>query len=189
MNTRLPLMFLVTSGCLVSQPGMIGPRYDSGGQLIRPEGYREWTFVGSNLGMGYEGSENSPAPVPPAARFHNIYVQPEAYRHFAAKGVFPDKTILVMEVLSAGSTGSINRQGRFADRRIGIEAAVKDVERHPEKWAYYSFIGSGETQLTRARPFPKAACWQCHNEHAAVDNVFVQFYPVLRDVWRSRRTK
>ena len=28
---------------------------------------------------------------------------------------------------------------------------------------------------------PAASCFKCHSEHAAVDNVFLQFYPVLRD--------
>ncbi len=53
--------------------------------------------------------------------------------------------------------------------------AVKDSERFEETWGYVSF-GDGET----AAPFPKEQCYDCHAEHAATDNVFTQFYPILR---------
>ncbi len=114
-------------------------------------------------------------------KFTNIYIQPESYRQFATTGKFPDKTVLVMEVRSPGSRASINKQGKFADHFIGIEAAVKDETRFAEKWAYFNFIGPRGEALPQARPFPKQACWKCHHEHGAVDNVFVQFYPVLRE--------
>ena len=180
MGARI-LFFLLIAGALAAQEKMIQPRFADGNQLLRPEGYREWMFAGASIGMGYSKSESSPSNLPEAARFHNIYIQPEAYRHFKARGTFPDKTILVMEVLSAGSNASINRQGRFQDRFLGVEAAVKDEMRFPEKWAYFNFAGKDGKLLSQAKPFPKPACWQCHNEHGAADNVFVQFYPVLRE--------
>ena len=34
--------------------------------------------------------------------FHNVYINPEAYAHFAATKEFPDPTILVMEVFVPG---------------------------------------------------------------------------------------
>lgn len=70
---------------------------------------------------------------------------------------------------------------------IGIEAAVKDTRRFPEKWAYSGFIGENGKALPEAAAFPKEACWNCHDEHGAVDNVFVQFYPALR-VARAKKT-
>ncbi len=181
MASRIICALLVLGAALFSQgrtaqPRMAQPRYAGRNQLLRPEGYREWMFVGANLGMGYsEGQSARPAS------FHNIYIQPEAYRQFKETGTFPDKTMLVMEVVSAGSNASINRRGQFQDRFLGIEAAVKDEGRFPEKWAYFNFIGQDGRALAQARPFPKDACWKCHNEHGAADNVFVQFYPVLRD--------
>jgi len=178
---RVWVLLVLAVGTLGSQKQMFQPRYVEDGELVRPEGYREWVFVGASLGMGYEQSRSSPAEVPHSARFHNIYIQPEAYRRFAATGEFPDKTVLVMEVLTAGSNASINRQGRFEDRAVGIEAAVKDTVRFPEKWSYYSFIGPGDRPLAKAKPFDKDRCWSCHRQHGAVDNVFVQFYPVLRE--------
>jgi hypothetical protein len=181
MASRILALALLAAAMLGSEERMFQPRFAEGNQLMRPEGFREWMFVGSNLNMGYtEGS------APKESRFHNIYVQREAYREFAATGTFPDKTVLVMEVIAAGSNASINKKGQFEDKALGIEVALKDEKRFPEKWAYFNFIGSGGAPLAQAKAFAKEACWKCHNEHAAVDNVFVQFYPVLRDAKPSR---
>jgi hypothetical protein len=149
------------------------PRFTAGNELIRPEGYREWIFVGASLGMSYEEK-------PKEARFHNIYLHPAAYREYKKTGRFPERTILVGETLTAASQASINRQGQFEDRFVGLEAAVKDSTRFPESWAYFSFTRRGQPLAATTKAFPKKDCWNCHREHAATDNVFTQFYPVLR---------
>ncbi len=132
--------------------------------------------------MSYVGARSSAGEPPRDPRFHNIRVQPEAYRHFARTGALPDKTIFVMEVLSTVGSASINKQGRFAERSIGIEAAVEDIGRFPEEWSYYSFIGPGDRALTKAKRFAEEMCGCCHRLHGAVYNAFVHFYPVLREV-------
>jgi hypothetical protein len=163
--------------------GMPEPRYTQAGELLRPEGYREWMFVGASLGMGYkEGESKSPM-------FHNIFIQREAYEHFVKTGKFPDKTMLVMEKVEAATDESINKRGRFGRSFAGIEAAVKDVSRFAGTWAYFHFIGEGGEALPKAKAFPKESCWNCHNEHGAVDNVFVQFYPVLKEHVRRAAAK
>ena len=151
------------------------PRFTENKELVRPQGYREWVFVGSSLGMSYQ--EGQPKREP---KFHNIYLKPAAYQHFQKTGGFPEGPILVMDGADAASQSSINRHGQFQDRFIGIEAAVKDSTRFPEKWAYFSFIGEDGAPKKTAKAFPQDACWSCHNEHGATDNVFTQFYPVLR---------
>ncbi len=133
-------------------------------------------FAGANYGMGY--SEETGAPR--KKTFHNIFIQPEAYKAFVKTGVFPEKTMLVMEVVEPGTNASINKQGIFQDKFVGIEVALKDSSRFPEKWAYFAMF-KGDKQLTQAKAFAKDACWKCHNEHGAADNVFVQFYPALRE--------
>ena len=104
---------------------------------------------------------------------------------FARGEGFLRGTVLVLELVSAGSQASINPAGHFEDRILGIEAALKDEKRFPEKWAYFSFIGPDGKPLAQARPFPKTMCWSCHHEHGAMDNVFVQFYPLLREASQS----
>ena len=176
MAIRILTLTLLLTALLVSEERMFQPRFSGGNQLVRPEGYREWMFVGSNLNMGYsEGGESK------ESRFHNIYIQREAYREYAVTGKFPDKTMLVMEVIAAGTNASINKKGQFADKSVGIEVALKDEQRFAEKWAYFNFIGKGGAALPEAKAFAKEACWKCHNEHGAADNVFVQFYSVLRE--------
>jgi hypothetical protein len=182
MASRLVALIFALAAVAGSQQSMFEPRFSDGNQLVRPEGYREWMFVGSNLNMGYtEGAEP-----PKESRFHNIYIQREAYREYAATGKFPDKTVLVMEVIAAGTNASINKRGQFEDKHLGIEVALKDEKRFPEKWAYFNFIGAGGAPLAQSKAFAKDACWKCHNEHAASDNVFVQFYPVLREAKPAR---
>jgi len=178
--SSLALAFWLAAAAPGAEEKMAEPQYSADGQMLHPSGYREWIFVGSSLGMGYtEGAPKGPAT------FHNIYLQPQAYRSYAATGKFPDKTMLVMEVLTPGTNASINKQGQFEDQFIGIEVAVKDESRWAEKWAYINFIGRNRVPLAQSAPFKKEQCWNCHNEHGAADNVFVQFYPVLREARRQ----
>ena len=137
---------------------MVRPKWSEGNQLARPEGYRDWMFAGSNFGMGYvEGQPTSDAK---AKTFHNIFIQREAYREFAKSGQFPDGTMLVMEVVKPASNAPPNKQGVYQDRFVGIEVAVKDSKRFPEKWAYFKLFGSDEKPLDQAKAFPKNSCWR-----------------------------
>jgi hypothetical protein len=57
---------------------------------------------------------------------------------------------------------------------------VKDRERFDTGWAYFDF---GKDAL-RAVAFPRERCHDCHAAHGQADNVFVQFYPLLRQARR-----
>ena len=177
-SAAITLLILSAAALSAAEPNMAQPKYTADNQLIRPTGYREWIFVGSSLGMGYQQAKQPATDRP--QQFHNVYIQPEAYRAYVATGKFPDKTMLVMEVVSSGTNASINKQGKFEDKFVGIEMAVKDESKVPEKWAYYDFITPDGKGRSEAKAFAKEACWSCHNQHAQADNVFVQFYPVLR---------
>ncbi len=155
---------------------MVKPSYTADGALNLPTEYREWVFVGASLGLSYNEEIKSEGP----GRFHHIYMQPEAYRQYRDEGTFPEKTMLVMENYSAGSKLNPNLHGHFEDERVGLEVALKDSEQFEDGWAYFNFSG-GKALRPTATAFPKAACYDCHAEHAADDNVFVQFYPVLRE--------
>ena len=152
-----------------SSPPM--PRY-AGQNLIRPENYREWIFLSSGLGMNY-----NPAPGN-HEMFTNVFVPQWAYRQFLASGNWPDKTTFVVEDRESQSKGSINKTGHFQTDLMGMGVEVKDETRFPEKWAYFNFKADTKT----AEANPKAACWQCHEDHAAVEHSFVQFYPTLKEV-------
>ena len=112
--------------------------------------------------------------------FHNVYIQREAFDHYMETGEFPEKTILAMENFSPGSKVSINQKGYFEDKLVGFEVALKDHDQFEEGWAYFNFTQRGGDLKATAKAFPKAACYSCHDQHAANDNVFTQFYPILR---------
>jgi hypothetical protein len=150
------------------------PAYDAKGALRRPEGYQEWTFVGASLGLSYAEGAAEDGP----GEFHHVYLRPSSYAEFRRTGAFPEGTVLVLEVHEAAQKVAPSRHGLFEGRRVAVEAAVKDSARVPEGWAYYSF---GDGSQATATAFPRGACFECHRQHAARDNVFVQFYPVLRD--------
>ena len=162
---------------------MVQPRYSEGKELMLPEGYRTWVFVGASIGLSYSEPTRADGAGGPGA-FHHVYVQPEAYAHFKRTGQFPEKTILVMEVHRADQKVSINKGGYFEGDRVAVEVALKDKEKFDEGWAYFDFA-NGSKKTSKA--FPKASCFSCHKEHGADDNVFTQFYPVLREAKKISR--
>src|SRR5271168_3934315 len=151
------------------------PQYTADGRLLYPESYREWVYLSSGLGMTYKGPGGDDDPM-----FTNVFVSPDAYRHFAATGKWPDKTMFVVEERGSARKGSINKGGHYQAELMGLGVEVKDEARFPEKWAYFSFGPRGDAVKAR----PKDNCWQCHEDHAAVEHSFVQFYPTLQPIAR-----
>lgn len=147
------------------------PQY-ANGKLVRPEGYREWVYLSSGLGMSYSATANE------NPQFTNVFVPQWAYRQFVADGKWPEKTMFVLEDRSSETKGSINKGGRFQTDLDGLAVEVKDQAEFRDKWAYFSF--SGEAQEAAAKP--KQSCWECHDSNAAVEHSFVQFYPTLKPV-------
>lgn len=144
----------------------------SGDKLQRPEGYREWVYLSSGLGMNYNPTPGS------HEMFTNVFVPQWAYKAFVAGGKWPDKTVFVLEERDQQTKGSINRTGHFQTDLMGLAVEVKDETRFPDRWAYFGFGGDDKA----ATASPKAACWQCHEDHAAVEHSFVQFYPTLKPI-------
>lgn len=154
--------------------------YTSDAQLKFPEHYREWVYLSSGFDMSY----NPSAMQMRGHVFDNVFANPEAYRSFMQTGTWPDKTMLVLEVRTAEGRGSINKSGNFQSGVMGVEVHVKDEARFPGKWAFFGFE-NGKT----AKMIPASAdCYSCHAAHAAVDTTFVQFYPTLLQIAKSRGT-
>jgi len=157
-----------------------GPRFNDKGELLFPANYREWIFLSSGLGMNYGPLA---AKAEDAPQFDNVFVTPAAYKSFLETGRWPDQTMLLIEVRSSETKGSINKAGHFQSGLVGIEAEVKDERRFSGKWAFFS-LGPGEA-AGRQRPATDS-CYSCHAEHGAVDNTFVQFYPTLVSVAKQK---
>ncbi len=149
------------------------PQY-AGTKLLRPESYREWIYLSSGLGMEYNAAAGGPE------NFTNVFVPQWAYRGFLATGRWPDKSMFVLEERASQTKGSINKTGHFQRDLKGLAVEVKDEARFANKWAYFSF--GGDTKTAEAMTGPTDVCWQCHDENAAVEHTFVQFYPTLKPV-------
>jgi Cytochrome P460 len=60
-----------------------------------------------------------------------------------------------------------------------LEVHVKDTKRFQGDWAFFSFSEGPAA----AKMIPTSAdCYSCHQQHAAVDTTFVQFYPTLLSI-------
>ncbi len=156
------------------------PQFTKDGRLMRPENYREWIFLSSGVGMTYGPPTHEDNP-----RFDNVFVSPTAYRAFLATGVWPEKTMFILEVRDSSSKGSINQAGHFQAGIAHMSAEVKDSSRFKDKWEYFTLPASGEPGQALPR---SAGCYACHSQHAAVENTFVQFYPTLAPVAKSKGT-
>ncbi len=157
-----------------------GPSYTKDGDMLPPTNYRQWTYLTSGLGMSYTAGPND------VVMFDNVFVNPDAYRSFVATGIWPDKTMLVLETREAKSKGSINQQGHFQGTQLmGLEVHVKDETRFPGKWAFFAF----DSPEKNGSLIPQGApCYTCHAAHGAVDTTFMQFYPTLLPIAELKKT-
>ncbi len=153
--------------------------YTADGQLKFPEDYREWVFLSSGLDMSY----NPKATTPTHSMFNNVFVNPTAYRAYLKTGTWPEGTMFMLENRGAEGNHSINVRGQTQSTDVmGTEMHVKDSAHGG--WAFYAFDGKGT-----AKAIPHAAtCYSCHEQHAAVDTTFVQFYPTLIGVAKDKGT-
>jgi Cytochrome P460 len=191
------LTVLTGQGPPAGDSGM-APKYTKDGELILPVGYREWVFCGADLGLAYAADptttprEKARVKDDVAGPFHNIYINRAAYEAYAKSKTktFPDKTVLVMELFESEQKEPMHivSHGRYEAKRVGLEVAVKNTQRpdgSKTDWAYYIFTDATAPTappLLAAKAQPDSDCYNCHRKHADVDNVWVQFYPTLRDL-------
>lgn len=159
------------------------PVYTPDGKLVFPANYRQWIYLTTGVDMDYNPNVEMQAG---HSMFDNVFVNPEAYEAFGATGTWPNKTILVLEQRMAASKGSINKSGKYQTADVMERAIhVKDESRFPGGWAFFGY-GS---DLKPAQQIPtQIPCYSCHQQHAAVDTTFVQFYPTLLGIAKAKHT-
>ena len=141
-------------------------KFNDDGAMLRPEGYREWVYVGTPLTPNDMNNGNAPFP-----EFHNVYINPEAWAAYKRSGKFPEGTALVKELVSVGSKQAVSGKGYFMGDFIGLEVTIKSKQRFPDEpgnWAYFSF-GHAYPLADTATAFPTQACNSCHANSAADD--------------------
>jgi hypothetical protein len=148
------------------------PQYDADGKLIFPADYREWVFLSSGLDMSYSPK----APADGSHMFNNVFVPRAAYESFLKNGVWPDKTVLLLENRGGATNLSILKHGQIQTGDImGLEVHVKDAK-FKGGWAFFSYDDDKKPAQEIAHT---ASCYSCHEAHGAADTTFVQFYPTL----------
>ena len=188
VTQHLHSFLLLTSMSLVgssfySADAMAGKsfaKFDNQDQLARPEGYREWIYIGAPLTPN--DMNNGKAAFP---EFHNVYIDPVSWEHWKKTGEFRDGTMIIKELVSVGTKSSSSGKGYFMGEYIGLEAVVKDKSRFPvsdQHWGFFRFTTDDHKKLlTTSQVMKSEACAACHKANAQQDAIFTQHYPVLRE--------
>src|SRR2546422_8794771 len=143
------------------------PRFAQSGQLVKPVGWEAWVMVGSSTGLSYAAAPPPAAGAAPGM-FHNVYVQPWAYREFVRTGAFPERSMFVLSFYEASRKSAPARVGFYeGDRMPGIEVHLKQRGIDKTGWGFFGF-GDGaaparseehtsETPVTATSRMPSSA--------------------------------
>ncbi len=145
--------------------------FDGADTLLRPDGYREWVFIGTALD-NHDGAPQS---------FGSVYMNRAAYKEYARTGKFPEGTTLVRESAKP-RFGNVAGAGiSFAGSPASLQVSVKDASRFEGGWGFFNFNGENGALPAKAQALPDSAgCRSCHKTCAETDQVFTQFYPILK---------
>lgn len=156
-------------------------QFDAKGNLVFPADYRHWTYLSSGLGMSYNAVANAQAN----PSFDSVFVDPASELAFRNTGHWPEGTVMVLEIRGSNSKGSINLHGSYqAGAPLALEIHVRDSQRFKDGWGFFAVDAKQATSLI---PYG-ATCYSCHQQHAAVDTTFVQFYPTLLPIATAKGT-
>ena len=173
----------------MASDGIAQATFTAENEAVLPTGYRQWVFVGAPLTPNALNGGEAPFP-----EYHNVYVEPSAFKHYAETGEWPEGTQIVKELTTiyqndndpeTGASAEVSGMGYQQGEFNGLELTVKDSSRFgdmPGGWAYFSFGHHAPPYAEMAAAFPAESCNACHEANAGDDFVFTQFYPVLRAV-------
>src|SRR5215468_1226169 len=93
-----------------SMPKSEKPRFTTEGKLIPPgaDVYREWIFVGTPITPNDLNEGQAAFP-----EFHNVYINPSAWRDWKRSGTYPEGTVMVKELASVGAKSAPSGNGYF----------------------------------------------------------------------------
>jgi Cytochrome P460 len=158
------------------------PQYDASGDLILPQNFHEWIYVGSPLTPNALNGGHAGFP-----EYHNVYIEPCSYEMYKKTYVFPEGTIFFKELQLTlpgenpdGSRTEPSGRGYFPGPFNGADVTVKDSTRYADTggWGYYNF-NHHEPKAPTAKLKAKDECAFCHIASAKKDEVWTQFYRLL----------
>lgn len=157
--------------------------FNDKGELLKPEGYRKWVFIGAPITP--HGLNNNKANFP---EFHHVYVNKDAFDIYERTGKFPEGTVITKELALTkkgkhkdGSHDAPSGRGYFASKFNGMDVMVKDSKRFKKDsgWGFFNFGHHAPPYKKTAKAAPSSSCGGCHTANAKKDMVFTQFYPIL----------
>lgn len=165
----------------------IKPQWNKKGELIRPKNFRStWVFLGAPFTPNSLNDGKAGFP-----EFHNVYVQPSAFKAYRKTGKWPEGTMMLKELQLVddpkgdekdGSRYEPSGRGFFPGPVNGMDVSVKDSSRFKESqnWGYFNFGHHAPPYAKTAKAAPVSACAQCHIDNASEDMVYIEMYkPIL----------
>jgi hypothetical protein len=146
------------------------PTFDKDGKIFIPENMDRWPTVGTTYALQYEGDGGT--------TLNTVRLDPESYDAYVKTGKYPVGAIMQLEVRRPVEEVAPAKGGKTQGAVIGRSLHVKDEKAGPGTWTFYGYGAGAKT----GNPVPRTqACYTCHDEHAADDTTFTQFYPALTD--------
>ncbi|WP_245474867.1 cytochrome P460 family protein [Bradyrhizobium sp. Leo121] len=140
------------------------PEYTASGDLILPENFNEWVFVGSPVTPNALNGGKANFP-----EFHNVYIKPGSYEIYKKTGEFPEGTIFFKELqltLPAenpdGSRTEASRRGFFPGKLNGADVSVRIASATTTLEA-----GVTITSITTSRRLRQPSCGRSPNARSA----------------------
>ena len=143
-------------------------RLGNNDELLLPANYRNWVTM---------------SPTTPGLPAHQhkhlagkLYVEPTSYAQFRKTGVWPNRTVIVLEL----RTGKPVPKGGCDV--MGLEAAVKDDSHFPDAWSYYGIVYDRPAEAGGA----KLAAADCTDCDQPLDTMLAMAFPTLRAVINAK---
>jgi hypothetical protein len=165
---------LITAAAAVA---WAGPAFDADGKIVIPEGRDRWVTLGTTYALSYEGDGGT--------TLNTVRMDPESYDVFIKTGKYPVGAMLDLEVRQPLTEVAPAKGGKTMGKVFGRSLHVKDEKAGPGTWTFYAYGGDAKVGTPIART---QACYSCHEEHAATDTTFTQFYPSMMEA-RDRAAK
>ena len=145
-----------------------------GNELLLPSNYRSWVAVSPS------------APGMPDHQHHHVasklYVEPTAYDAFMKNGLWPNHTVIVLELRKDSKKPVATK---LKCNLMGLEVAMKDDSRTPDPWTYYGIIYDGKDPAAAKSEY--AASGECANcGDSEMDMRLAMYLPALRAIIHAK---
>jgi hypothetical protein len=168
------LLSLSTPSSFAQSGGVLRAHFNSQGEALLPQGYRQWVHVGTRDNALGKVSilDGNPTATPEVL---DAYVEPHAFAAYQRTGRWPDGSQMVKEFSAVRTGAGCESQtylcttefgeGIFQTGYIGLGMMVKDEKRFPSApghWAFFSF-GHKPPPYDAVSPIrPASQCQSCH---------------------------